>query len=226
MEALVRWKHPTSGLISPAKFIPIAEENGLIVELDRIVMQMAMKQFAQWHKQGLNPGKLALNLAMKQLKEEDFIPVLTQTMYELNFQAEWLELEVTESQVMANPEDSIKKLKGLSSLGINIAIDDFGTGYSSLAYLKKLPLDKLKIDKSFVQDVSTNEDDSAITKAIIALAKSLKLSIIAEGVEEECQKEFLQSNGCNDFQGYLFAKPLPADRIIRLLQEIKDTNAN
>ncbi len=226
MEALVRWQHPTQGLISPAKFIPIAEENGLIVEIDRFVMRVAMKQFQEWYQAGFNPGILALNLAMKQLNTDDFIELLTQTMLELNFQAEWLELEVTEGQVMQNPESSIKKLKRLSQLGIDIAIDDFGTGYSSLAYLKKLPLNKLKIDQSFVKDVVTSEEDSAIIKAIIALAKSLNLNIIAEGVEEEVQKQFLQTNHCDNFQGYLFAKPLPSQKITKLLQELKDDNGN
>ena len=127
---------------------------------------------------------------------------------------------------MQNPESSIKKLKRLSQLGIDIAIDDFGTGYSSLAYLKKLPLNKLKIDQSFVKDVVTSEEDSAIIKAIIALAKSLNLNIIAEGVEEEIQKQFLQTNHCDNFQGYLFAKPLPSQKITKLLQELKDDNGN
>lgn len=224
MEALVRWQHPTRGLIPPAEFIPIAEENGLIVEIDRIVMRRAMKQFLEWHQAGLNPGILALNLAMKQLNADDFIEVLTRTMFELDFQSQWLELEVTESQVMKNPESSIKKLKRLSSLGVGIAIDDFGTGYSSLAYLKKLPLNKLKIDQSFVKDVVTSEEDGAIVKAIIALAKSLNLNIIAEGVEEECQKQFLQTNHCDNFQGYLFAKPLPPQKMTETLQELKDKN--
>lgn len=224
MEALVRWEHPTRGLISPAHFIPIAEENGLIVEIDRIVMRIAMKQFHEWYQAGLNPGILALNLAMRQLNTDDFIELLTQTMLELDFQAHWLELEVTEGQVMKNPESAIKKLKILNALGIEIAIDDFGTGYSSLSYLKKLPLNKLKIDQSFVRDIATSEDDAAIIKAIIALAKSLNLNIIAEGVEEECQKQFLQTNHCDNFQGYLFAKPLPSQKIIKILQEQKDKN--
>lgn len=221
MEALVRWRHPLEGLISPAKFIPIAEDNGLIIEIDKIVMKKAMQQFAFWHKEGLNPGILALNLAIKQLNKDEFVPMLIQTMKDLNFNPEWLEFEVAESQVMSNAGNCIKKLKELSELGIEIAIDDFGTGYSSLAYLKKLPLDKLKIDKSFIRDISSNEDDTAITKAIIALAQSLNLKTIAEGVEDELQKEFLINNGCNNVQGYLFAKPLPADKITKLLREIK-----
>ena len=218
MEALVRWEHPKTGLIQPYSFIPKAEENSLIIQIDRIVMKKAMKQFSEWHKDGLNPGILALNLAMKQLNEDDFIPLLLKTMKEFDFKASWLELEVTEGEVMANPEKSIKKLQELSKLGIELAIDDFGTGYSSLAYLKKLPLDKLKIDRSFVKDISTNEDDIAIIQAIIALAKSLNLRTIAEGVEEENQRELLKDNGCFDIQGYLFSKPIQAHKITELLK--------
>ena len=221
MEALVRWIHPTLGLVPPGKFIPIAEESGLIVEIDRIVMKKAMKQFTQWYKEGYNPGILALNLAMKQLSENDFLLNLRKTMQEIGFQPQWLELEVTEGQVMNNPEGSIKKLHKLSEMGIEIAIDDFGTGYSSLSYLKKLPLDKLKIDQSFVKDIPEDEDDMAITKAIIALGKSLNLKLIAEGVETEAQKKFLLENGCKFVQGYLFSKPLPIEEISLLLQTRK-----
>ena len=218
MEALVRWIHPIMGLRPPGKFIPMAEESGLIIEIDKIVMKKAMKQFAQWYADGLNPGMLSLNLAMKQLNEEDFIDNLLQTMKELNYKAEWLELEVTEGQVMDNPELSIKKLYQLSSLGIEIAIDDFGTGYSSLSYLKKLPLNKLKIDQSFVRDLPHDEEDIAITQAIIALGKSLKFKIIAEGVELQEQKDFMIENGCDLMQGYFFSKPLPAEEITKLLR--------
>jgi diguanylate cyclase (GGDEF)-like protein/PAS domain S-box-containing protein len=217
MEALVRWVHPIMGLRAPGKFIPIAEESGLIIEIDKIVMKKAMQQFAEWYADGLNPGILSLNLAMKQLNEEDFIDNLLNTMNKLNYKAEWLELEVTEGQVMDNPELSIKKLHQLSSMGIEIAIDDFGTGYSSLSYLKKLPLNKLKIDQSFVRDIPDDEEDIAITKAIIALGKSLKFKIIAEGVETQAQKDFMIENGCDLMQGYFFSKPLPAHEITGLL---------
>jgi len=220
-EALVRWKHPKDGLIYPDKFIYEAQENGLIIDVDKIVMKKAMQQFSIWYKDGLNPGTLALNLVVKLLNKDEFIPLLVQTMKELDFNPKWLELEVTECQVMDNPENSIKKLKKLSELGIKIAIDDFGTAYSSLSYLKKLPLDKLKIDQSFILNLSSSEDDKAVTKAIIALAQSLNLKIIAEGVESEPQKEFLQESGCYNAQGFLFTKPLSADKITTLLYEIK-----
>ena len=222
MEALVRWKHPTLGLVPPGKFIPLAEESGLIIDIDKQVRRDAMKQFVLWYKEGLNPGKLSINLAMKQLNEKDFLQQLLEIMKEIGFNSDWLELEVTEGQVMNNPELSIEKLKTIHAIGIDLAIDDFGTGYSSLSYLKKLPLTKLKIDQSFVRDIPQDEDDVAITKAIIALGKSLKLKLIAEGVEEESQKQFLIENGCDFIQGYLYSKPIEAEAMTRLLK----TNEN
>ncbi len=218
MEALVRWKHPTLGLVPPAQFIPIAEETGLIIEIDRLVMKLAMAQFSSWYERGLHPGLLSLNLAMRQLNEDDFLDYLSNTMDDNNFQVEWLELEVTEGQVMQNPELSIQKLNKIHKHGIAIAIDDFGTGYSSLAYLKKLPLDKLKIDQSFVRDIPEDEDDMAITKAIIALGKSLNLTLIAEGVETQEQKDFLSSNGCELIQGYFYSPPVGAEDIEKFLE--------
>ncbi len=217
MEALVRWEHPQIGLVPPAQFIAIAEESNLIVDIDRIVMKKAMKQFSLWYKDGLNPGTLSLNLAMKQLNEDDFISTLLNIMNSIQFQAKWLELEVTEGQVMENPDAAIEKLNEISEIGIELAIDDFGTGYSSLTYLKKLPLNKLKIDKSFVMDIPKDEDDIAITKAIIALGQSLNLKIIAEGVETQEQKDFLLKNGCDNIQGYYYSKPLASKDITKLL---------
>jgi len=218
MEALVRWNHPALGIVPPGKFISIAEESGLIVDIDRIVMKKAMTHFSLWQKKGLNPGKLSLNLAMKQLSQDDFLEQLQKSMDAVKFQAKWLELEVTEGQVMNNPEASIEKLKEISKMGIDIAIDDFGTGYSSLSYLKKLPLDKLKIDQSFIRDIPSDEDDIAITKAIIALGKSLNLKLIAEGVETVEQRDFIIENGCEFIQGYFYSRPLPANEMEELLR--------
>ncbi len=217
MEALVRWNHPTLGLVFPQKFIPIAQESYLIIEIDKIVMQKAMKQFVQWYDDGLNPGILSLNLSIKQLNSDDFLDRLLNTMHSLNFKASWLELEVTEGQVMNNPDSAIQKLEEISNLGISLAIDDFGTGYSSLAYLKKLPLNKLKIDQSFIRDIPHDEDDKAITKAIIALGKSLNLKLIAEGVEIEDQKDFLLKHGCVNIQGFLYSKAVPHKDITKIL---------
>ena len=213
MEALIRWQHPKMGMVSPAKFIPLAEETGMIVDIDRWVMRIAMKQMAIWHAEGLNPGVLALNLAMKQIQSRDFVEVLKYNMAVNDFKAEWLELEVTEGQVMVRPDDAIIRLKEINDLGIGIAIDDFGTGYSSLSYLKRLPINKLKIDQSFVQDIPGDEEDVAIVKAIIALARSLNLDLLAEGVETEAQKEFLIKNGCSNIQGYYYSRPVPAEEI-------------
>jgi EAL domain-containing protein (putative c-di-GMP-specific phosphodiesterase class I) len=155
---------------------------------------------------------------MKQLGEKYFIEMLLETMHTIGFKPEWLELEVTEGQVMNNPDASIEKLKKISEIGIELAIDDFGTGYSSLAYLKKMPLNKLKIDRSFVKDLPEDEEDAAITKAIIALGKSLNLKLIAEGVETQGQRDFLAAQGCDSIQGYFYAMPLPAEEITLLLK--------
>ncbi len=213
VEALIRWQHPILGLISPMKFISLAEETGLIVEMDRWVMKTAMKQVTKWYQEGLAPGVLAINLSMRELRSNDFIEILQKSMAAIGFKPEWLELEVTEGQVMINPEEAIIKLEQISHMGINIVIDDFGTGYSSLAYLKRLPVDKLKIDQSFVKGVPDDKEDVAIVKAIIALAKSLGLDLIAEGVETDAQKEFLVECGCENLQGFYYCKPMAADEM-------------
>jgi len=213
VEALVHWQHPIMGLVSAGKFIALAEETGLIVEIDRWVMKNAMKQVVKWYQEGLEPGVLALNLSMRQLRSDDFIEILQENMKAIDFKPEWLEFEVTEGQMMKKPEESIIKLQQISDMGIKIVIDDFGTGYSSLAYLKRLPVDKLKIDQSFVKGVPGDNEDVSIVKAIIALAKSLSLELIAEGVETDAQKEFLLENGCENMQGYYYCKPMSVDEI-------------
>lgn len=219
MEALVRWQNPSLGLVSPAKFIPLAEAIGLIVDLDRFVMRTAMTQQAIWYEAGLNPGVLAMNLAVKQLQQDDFIETLEALMQTTGCQADWIALEVTEGQIMANPEQAIKSLTLISEIGIEIAVDDFGTGYSSLSYLKKLPINKLKIDQSFVRNLPDDDEDVAITKAVIALARSLNHHLIAEGVETKEQKDFLLDNGCDHIQGYYYAKPMPEKEMTLLLQQ-------
>jgi diguanylate cyclase (GGDEF)-like protein/PAS domain S-box-containing protein len=213
LEALIRWHHPNKGLVYPDTFIPLAEETGLIIEIDRWVMRTAMKQTRAWRTEGIDPGILSLNLSVQQLMSDDFIGILKTEMEVLDYKSEWLELEVTEREMMQDPLQSIERLNKLSQMGIAIAIDDFGTGYSSLSYLKQLPLDKLKIDRSFVQGVLTNNDDASITKAVIALAKSLNLNVIAEGAETSDQADFLVESGCPNIQGYFFGKPMPADEM-------------
>ncbi len=218
LEALVRWQHPEKGMMSPAIFIPIAEASGLIVDMDRQVMRSAMQQVKVWYEQGLNPGVLALNLAMKQLKQPDFVDVLSNMLDEIGFHPDWLELEVTEGQLIEKPEQTIKVLNRINRIGVQLALDDFGTGYSSLSYLKKLPIDKLKIDQSFVRDLPDDEDDAAITRTIIGLSQNLNRKVLAEGVETAQQVEFLVNNGCHNLQGYFFAKPLPAEEFEALLK--------
>jgi len=216
MEALVRWEHPGMGLITPSKFLSIAEETGFIVELDQWVMKRAMKQMVQWHRDGFTPGILALNLSLKQLHQKDFISVFKGMLIETGCNAECLELEVAEGQIMNHPEDAIAVLNKLRDMGIGLAIDDFGTGYSSLSYLKRLPIDKLKIDQTFICGLPEDEEDVEIAKAVIALAKSLKLSVIAEGVETQEQRDFLVEHGCENIQGYFYSKPLLAHEMEKM----------
>ena len=217
MEALLRWEHSEMGMISPAKFIPIAEKTGLIVELDRWVMQTATQQVSQWHQSGLQPGRLSLNMATKQLEQKDLLEFIKTTLQQNKCKPEWISFEITESQIMKNPDKAISLLAEISMLGIEIAVDDFGTGYSSLTYLKRLPVDKLKIDRAFINELPNDEEDVAIVRAIIALSKSLKLSVIAEGAENKQQVDFLLAEGCPEIQGFFFAKPMPADDIEALL---------
>ncbi len=211
MEALIRWNHPEMGLLYPTSFISLAEETGQIIDIDRWVMQRAMKQISVWYSEGLNPGVLALNLSILQLEDQYFIEDLKNSMKRFKFRPEWLELEITEGQMIKNPEEVIEKLKEINDLGIGIAIDDFGTGYSSLSLLKRLPIHRLKIDKSFINDILHDQDDLAIVQAIIALGKSLHLELIAEGVETADQRDLLTANGCSNMQGYYFSNPLSVE---------------
>jgi len=218
MEALVRWNHSTMGLVSPAAFIPLAEETGLIIALDQWVMKTGMKQMREWYEMGYKPGRLSLNLSVKQLQHKDFISVVKNMLNETGCRAEWIEFEITESHIMHNVLEAIDTLNRIKELGISIAIDDFGTGYSSLSYLKKLPVDKLKIDRSFIIDIPDNKEDAAITNAIIAIAKSLNLMVIAEGVETKKQKKYLMECGCRHIQGYLYYKPMPVEQMGKVLK--------
>lgn len=219
MEALVRWQHPEDGLVSPERFIPLAEETGLILSIDEFVMKEGMRQIAHWYGKGLNPGVLSLNLAMKQLWQENFPQMLQDMLKDIGCKAEWIELEVTEGEVMKNPEKAIGILQKIHALGITLAIDDFGTGYSSLSYLKRLPLDILKIDQSFIRGIPENNEDIAIVRSIIALAKSMGMRVIAEGVETLEQKEFLVENGCHHIQGYFYSRPINAGEMDNRLTE-------
>jgi diguanylate cyclase (GGDEF)-like protein len=208
LEALIRWNHPTKGILYPVEFIPFAEEIGLIVEIDRYMLEHCVKQLVEWHAAGYKTGKLSINISTKKLESEDFRSELYRLVEKSRVNTKYLELEILESQIMADPERSIDILRSIRSLGISISIDDFGTGYSSLSYLKKLPVSQLKIDRSFVVDVPEDEDDAAIVKTIIDLARNLGLETIAEGVETEGQVEFLVQEGCSYIQGYYYSKAL------------------
>lgn len=221
MEALIRWPNPSLGMVSPGHFIPLAEETGLIVELDRWVMKTALKQMASWYQADLNPGRLSLNLTIKQIQQTDLIQFIESQLQASGFSAHHLELEVTEGQIMNQPEAAIETLNALKKLGLSLSIDDFGTGYSSLSQLKRLPVNKLKIDRSFIMDLPHDEEDAMLTKTIIGLAKNLKLDVIAEGVETEAQKQFVIENGCNNIQGYYYSQPLPSSEMEQLLLSIK-----
>ncbi len=224
IEALVRWQHPEKGLLTPKRFISLAEETGMIVEIDQWVMHTTMKQVRKWYNEGLNPGILALNISMKQLESSNFINNIQKNMKTYGFKPEWLELEITEGHMMKNAMEIIDKLKQISNLGINIAIDDFGTGYSSLSLLKRLPINRLKIDKSFIEDIPEDEEDIAIINSIIALAKSLNLELIAEGIETLEQVNFLMSKNCMCIQGHYCFYPLSDEELHSILLKEKIVN--
>ncbi|MBE8988164.1 putative bifunctional diguanylate cyclase/phosphodiesterase [Nostoc sp. LEGE 12450] len=219
MEALLRWQHPTLGLVSPAKFIPIAEANGAIVPIGEWVLRTACAQNRAWQLAGFTPIRISVNLSSRQFEQPYLVEIVNQILEETGLQASSLELEVTESFLMADIDRSVKTLKQLRELDICLALDDFGTGYSSLNYLKRFPVNMLKIDRSFVQDVMSNPDSAAVTDAIIALAKSLRLKITAEGVETQEQLEYLKMRGCDEGQGFYFSRPVPADIIAPMLQK-------
>jgi EAL domain-containing protein (putative c-di-GMP-specific phosphodiesterase class I) len=216
VEALVRWFHADLGLIPPAEFIPLAEETGLILELGRFVLNTACAQVRTWHQQGFADLRLAVNLSGRQFDQGDLVRSIAEVVEATTFEPADLELELTESSIMRDPDQAVDKLQALDRLGIRLSIDDFGTGYSSLAHLKRFPI--IKIDQSFIQDITTNPDDAAIAQAIIALAESLRLKVIAEGVETRGQLDLLRRYHCDQMQGYLFSKPLPAEQMLELLR--------
>lgn len=211
-EALIRWQHPSRGLLPAAEFIAMAEETGLIRPIGDWVLRTACSQIVAWQKSGLPAVPVAVNLSSVQFRQQNLRKIVSDILRETALDPRYLELEITESMIMQNTEEAGDTLRELRSLGCRISIDDFGTGYSSLSRLKHFPLDSLKVDKSFVTDLANSTDDRAITKAIIAMARSLELKVIAEGVENEQQYQFLKTYGCDEFQGYLFGKPMPEDQ--------------
>jgi len=219
MEALLRWQHPDLGLLGPDKFIALAEETGFILPIGEWVLQSACRQNKAWQQQGLPSVRVAVNLSAKQFGQYHLDEMISATLMETGLEPEWLELEITESAIMKNAEQTSIILRKLKEMGISLAIDDFGTGYSSLAYLKHFPISRLKIDRSFIQDITTNPDDAAIAEIIIAMAQTLKLSVIAEGVETRAQMELLSFNNCIEMQGFLFSRPVPAELFAEILRD-------
>lgn len=221
MEALVRWRHPSLGLLYPGDFVPLAEDSGLIIPLGEWVMRHACLQNKAWQDAGLMPMRLSVNFSARQFQQPAFITSVAEILKETNLDPRWLELEITESSIMKEPDEAIEKLHELKLMGIRVAIDDFGTGYSSLNYLKRFPIDTLKIDKTFVADVCKDPHDTAIVRAIITLGHALDLTVVAEGVEIQEQLKYLSSLGCDVVQGFLFSKSLPAPVFEELLIEQK-----
>jgi EAL domain-containing protein (putative c-di-GMP-specific phosphodiesterase class I) len=219
LEALLRWRHPEMGMISPARFIPVAEETGLILPIGEQVLRKALSQAAEWDHRGLLPRQIAVNLSPRQFRQLNLVSTITKALKATGFPPAKLALEITETSLMQQTSHTLDTLVELNSMGISMAIDDFGIGYSSLSYLKRFPVDQLKIDRSFVRDVSTDSDDAAIVSAIIALAQKLELTVVAEGVETEEQLRYVAEAGCHEAQGYLLGRPLSSADALRYLEQ-------
>jgi diguanylate cyclase (GGDEF)-like protein len=220
-EALVRWRHPELGLVPPGDFIGLAEETGLINPLGEFVLRQACQQARRWQLDGLAEVRVSVNISAQQLRQGSLVSLVRQVLDETGLPARLLELELTESLLLDNVESVISTFQQLRSLGILLAIDDFGTGYSSLSYLKRFPVHYVKIDQTFIRDISTNSEDAAITRAIIAMAHGLELKVVAEGVETQAQMDFLKAQHCDELQGYLISEPVPAAAFSQLLREQK-----
>jgi diguanylate cyclase (GGDEF)-like protein/PAS domain S-box-containing protein len=217
VEALLRWQHPDLGMVSPVQFIPLAEETGLIVPIGRWVIETACAQNRAWQQAGLTPVRMAVNLSARQFFDPDLLNDISAALVASKLDPQWLELELTESMVMQDHERTIQILTSIKQLGIRLAIDDFGTGYSSLAQLKRFPIDTLKVDRAFIRDLPDNVEDRAITKAIIAMGRTLSMTVVAEGVETEAQEDFLREQSCDETQGFYFSKPIPPEEFATLL---------
>jgi EAL domain-containing protein (putative c-di-GMP-specific phosphodiesterase class I) len=216
-EALLLWRHPDLGLLAPAIFIPLAEETGLILPMGLWVLETACKQNKAWQDMGFPSFKMAVNLSGRQFKQLNLTDIIRQTLNKAGLNPTCLDLEITESILMENAPSTRKILQELKLMGVQISIDDFGTGYSSLSYLKHFPIDRLKIDRSFVHDVNYDTDDAAIAESIIALGHSLRIKVLAEGVETKEQLNFLQELHCDEMQGYYFSRPLSLEDFTELL---------
>jgi diguanylate cyclase (GGDEF)-like protein len=218
-EALIRWVHPTRGVVSPADFIPLAEECGLIGAIGAWVIREACRQARAWQIDGVPPLRVSVNLSASQFRDAGLVDSIRRSLDDAGLEARYLEVELTESAVMSDPEQSIAILEQLSAMGVLVSVDDFGTGYSSMSYLRRFPIDKLKIDRVFINEIVSRPEDASIVRAIVSLAHSLRLKVVAEGVETPAQLEFLQKAGCDEYQGYHFSRPLPAIEFERVIRE-------
>jgi diguanylate cyclase (GGDEF)-like protein/PAS domain S-box-containing protein len=225
LEALLRWQHPELGLVPPDRFIRIAENSGLILTIGEWVLRTACSQALKWQEEGLPAVTIAVNVSAIQFRQESFCGLIRRVLHETGLAPQCLELELTESLLLANAEVMLSVVEELKAIGVTLAIDDFGTGYSSFSYLRQFRVSKLKIDRSFIRDVAVNPDDAAITAAIISMAKSLHLKVIAEGVEDEAQMTFLRARQCDEIQGYYFSKPLAVDDVAEKLRRSLAHNA-
>jgi EAL domain-containing protein (putative c-di-GMP-specific phosphodiesterase class I) len=218
MEALLRWRHPEKGLIMPMEFIPLAEETGLIVPLGEWVLREACAQNKAWQDRGLPRLRVSVNISGVQWRKDDIVECVARALRESGLDASYLELEITESVVMQNAAKTVGMLEQLSRMGVHLSIDDFGTGYSSLSYLKRFQVNTLKIDRAFIRDIASDHEDSAIVQAIVALAHSLQLQVVAEGVENDTQLQHLKRLGSDEYQGFFRSKPLPGEQFERFLK--------
>jgi EAL domain-containing protein (putative c-di-GMP-specific phosphodiesterase class I) len=225
VEALVRWRHPMRGFLAPDEFLPYIEKLNLLYRLDKWMMNSAMKDFVKWKKMGIAPEKLSLNIRMAELANEQWERKVLKTMKRLSFESSWLELEISEREIMKHPDRVVALLDSMHRHGISIVIDDFGTGYSSIKQLKALPIDKIKIDKSLVVDLIVDEESLFMSNIIIAVAKSMGVAIMAEGVETEAQAKILSKHGCSYAQGYYYSKPMSREEIVGCLSEAKRLNS-
>jgi len=223
LEALLRWDRPGHGAVSPAVFVPVLESLGLIVAVGRWVIEAVCQQIGAWQRSAIGAVEVSVNVSGHQLIEGDLIADIAHILAQTGVEPHWLEVELTEGSLMENTQHTIASLQRLHTMGVKISIDDFGTGYSSLAYLRRFPIDTLKIDIAFIREVTSNPQDAAITRTIIELAHSLNLRVVAEGVETQAQLAFLKDAGCDQIQGYLFSRPLPVATLERLLLERSET---
>jgi EAL domain-containing protein (putative c-di-GMP-specific phosphodiesterase class I) len=213
-ETLIRWNHPQNGILGPAEIIPIAEQSGLIVEIGQWVLEESCAQARRWQDEGFDPIRIAVNVSVRQMRTPGFAKTVQTVLANTGLAPKWLEIEVTESMIQ-DEDIMIDTLHELRAVGVSVAIDDFGTGYSCLRSIKSLPIERIKIDRAFIKGIPQNTDDAALAEAMIAMARTLGLKVTAEGVETAAQRDFLHRQGCNELQGFLFSKPVPAEQLFK-----------